>query len=392
MTKWVTKKLGEYISLQGGFAFQSKDFADDGVPLVRIGDISLNGLNTESAARLPFDFWTDHKDVALDVDDTIIAMSGASVGKCTLVKAKNIPALLNQRVGRFKVNKDIDKKYLYYIVSSFNYQQKLLQDAIGGAQPNVSPRQIESVPCSIPVNDDGTPDLTEQKRIASILSSADNVIATSEALIEKYKSIKQGMLTDLLTPKKEWKKVKLGECCETELGKTLDSGRNTGKYRPYLCALNVLWGKIDLSTIKQMRIEESEKERYLVKRGDLLVCEGGDIGRCAIWNSDEEIYYQNALHRVRFKEEYDAAFFMYLLGHYNDLNLIEQYGKGLTIKHLNQTSFRGIPVIVPNKTEQKRISDILSSIDAKIAAEEKVVEKYKGVKKGLMEELMKSDE
>ena len=66
--------------------------------------------------------------------------------------------------------------------------------------------------------------------------------------------------------KTEWVHKKLGDCCESELGKTLDEGRNTGLYRPYLCALNVLWGKIDISIIKQMRIEDSELERYLVKK------------------------------------------------------------------------------------------------------------------------------
>lgn len=190
----------------------------------------------------------------------------------------------------------------------------------------------------------------------------------------------------------EWVHKKLGECCESELGKTLDEGRNTGLYRPYLCALNVLWGKIDLSTIKQMRIEEVERERYLVKKGDLLVCEGGEIGRCAIWENDDEIYYQNALHRVRFYKEYDAYFFMYLLCHYNDLKLIEQYGKGLTIKHLNQAAFRSIPVCVPSLPAQRRIAAILSSADKVIASTQKVIAKYKQMKQGLMEDLLKPKE
>ena len=185
---------------------------------------------------------------------------------------------------------------------------------------------------------------------------------------------------------------KLGDCCESELGKTLDEGRNTGLYRPYLCALNVLWGKIDLSTIKQMRIEDVERERYLVKKGDLLVCEGGEIGRCAIWENDDEIYYQNALHRVRFYKEYDAYFFMYLLCHYNDLKLIEQYGKGLTIKHLNQAAFRSIPVCVPSLPAQRRIAAIFSSADKVIVSTQKVIAKYKQMKQGLMEDLLKPKE
>ena len=190
----------------------------------------------------------------------------------------------------------------------------------------------------------------------------------------------------------QWKKMKLGDCCSSELGKTLDEGRNTGKYRPYLCALNVLWGKIDTTTIKQMRIEDEELNRYLVKKGDLLVCEGGEIGRCAIWDSEDEIYYQNALHRVRFYDGYDSYFFMYLLCYYNDLNLIDKFGKGLTIKHLNQTSFRNIPVSVPSLPAQRRIAAILSTADKVIEQTRQLIGKYKSIKQGMMEDLLKPKE
>jgi len=191
----------------------------------------------------------------------------------------------------------------------------------------------------------------------------------------------------------KWVTKKLGDCCTTELGKTLDGGRNTGEYRPYLCALNILWGKVDKSSIKKMRIDDEELERYLVRKGDLLVCEGGEIGRCAIWDSDEEIYYQNALHRVRFKEDYSTLFFMYLLCHLNDLKQIEQYGKGLTIKHLNQTSFRNIPVTIPESlAEQCRIAAILGSADKVIATSGALIEKYKHIKQGLLTDLLQPKE
>ena len=190
----------------------------------------------------------------------------------------------------------------------------------------------------------------------------------------------------------QWKTLKIGDCCSSELGKTLDECRNTGKYRPYLCALNVLWGKIDTTIIKQMRIEDEELNRYLVKKGDLLVCEGGEIGRCAIWDSDDEIYYQNALHRVRFYDDYDSIFFMYLLCYYNDLNLIEKFGKGLTIKHLNQASFRSIPVSVPSLPVQRRIAAILSSADKEIEQTRQLISKYKSIKQGMMEDLLKPKE
>lgn len=277
---------------------------------------------------------------------------------------------------------DYDPDFVYYLLHTQHFESVVLGLCTGTSYPAIAPNSLKRIEVAVPST------LPAQRHIAAILSSADKVIATTQKVIAKYKQMKQGMMEDLLKPKEGWKKVKLGECCITELGKTLDEGRNTGEYRPYLCALNVLWGKIDITTIKQMRIEDDELNRYAVKKGDLLVCEGGEIGRCAIWDYDDIIYYQNALHRVRFFNGYDSMYFMYLLCYYNDLNLLEQHGKGLTIKHLNQTSFRSIPVSVPDLPEQRRVAKILLGIDRKIETEEKVLEKYALIKKGLMEKLL----
>ena len=100
--------------------------------------------------------------------------------------------------------------------------------------------------------------------------------------------------------KEGWEYKKLGEVAQSDLGKTLNSSKDKGELYQYLCAINVLWDKIDTTILKETRYEESELERYSVKKGDLLICEGGDIGRAAIWDKEQPILYQNALHRVRF--------------------------------------------------------------------------------------------
>ena len=196
---WKKVRLGEFIELQGGFAFQSRDFSDSGVPLIRIGDITPNGLNISNSAKLPTDYLVEYENYVLNINDTVIAMSGATTGKCTLVTQKDLPALLNQRVGRFRIkNNSIDKLFLYYIVSNNVYQQKLLLDAVGGAQPNVSPKQIESVLCYIPTLSDGKPNLTEQRRIAAILMGIDAKIAAEEKVLEKYEKVKKGLMERML--------------------------------------------------------------------------------------------------------------------------------------------------------------------------------------------------
>ena len=126
-----------------------------------------------------------------------------------------------------------------------------------------------------------------------------------------------------------WTYKKLGEVCESDLGKTLNSSKDTGEMRPYLCAINILWDKIDFTTLKQTRFEESELERYTVRKGDLLICEGGEIGRAAIWDKDYSIQYQNALHRVRFTDGVAPRFCLYFFMHLKKSGILDgRYGKG----------------------------------------------------------------
>lgn len=169
-----------------------------------------------------------------------------------------------------------------------------------------------------------------------------------------------------------WAWVKIKDIAISELGKTLDRGRNSGKPYDYLCALNVKWGAFDLTTIKQILLEDKEKERYAVRRGDLLICEGGDVGRAAIWENDEEIYYQNALHRVRFKRNINQYFYLYALQYYKHLGLIDDVSGGVTIKHFTQNSMQKLLFPLPPLAEQKRIvakvRELLNLLD-KITAE-----------------------
>lgn len=172
-----------------------------------------------------------------------------------------------------------------------------------------------------------------------------------------------------------WQLCHIQDIAKAELGKTLDKAKNQGEEKPYLCALNVKWESFDLSTLKTIKIEEKEKPRYRLLPCDLLVCEGGDVGRCAIWQGDCEMYYQNALHRVRFKEGFCPDFYLYVLRYYKSLGVIDDICKGVTIKHFTGQVFNSLDLPVPPLNEQKRIVctvkslfEILDSITNKMDA------------------------
>ena len=159
-----------------------------------------------------------------------------------------------------------------------------------------------------------------------------------------------------------WQLCHIQDIASVELGKTLDRLKNSGEEKPYLCALNVKWDSFDLSTVKTIRIASSEKERYAVKPGDLLVCEGGDVGRSAIWTEHIEMYYQNALHRIRFKsQDICQEFFLYVLRNYKDRGIIDDVCKGVTIKHFTGQVFKSLDLPIPPLKEQKRIVDCVNA-------------------------------
>ena len=152
-----------------------------------------------------------------------------------------------------------------------------------------------------------------------------------------------------------WEEVPLSAIAEIELGKTLDAGKNTGEMFPYLRSVNVLWNDTDLSDIKEMRFEPAEFERYAVKKGDLLICEGGDVGRCSVWEREETVFYQNALHRVRFYGDCNAQFFVYIMLYLESIGYLKRISNGVTIKHLTKKILTNIPFLLPPLAEQHRI-------------------------------------
>ena len=169
------------------------------------------------------------------------------------------------------------------------------------------------------------------------------------------------------TMKQGWEIKKLGEVCESDLGKTLNQSKDKGELRPYLCAINVLWDKFDFTTLKETRFDESELDRYSVRKGDLLICEGGDIGRAAIWEYDYVIQYQNALHRVRLDKNVNSRFLLLYLRHLKTSGELDaKYGKGVTIKHLVKSSLLSIPIPIPPCEEQERIVEELDCLSGVI--------------------------
>ena len=163
-----------------------------------------------------------------------------------------------------------------------------------------------------------------------------------------------------------WAECSILSIAEVELGKTLDKTKNTGTYYPYLRSVNIKWDDVDLTDVKEMKFEENELTRYSVKKNDLLICEGGDVGRCCIWNSEQDIYYQNALHRVRFYGNCHPKYFLYIMMYLESIGYLKRISNGVTIKHLTKNVLASIPFLLPSLAEQKRIVKAIETIFAQL--------------------------
>ena len=187
-----------------------------------------------------------------------------------------------------------------------------------------------------------------------------------------------------------WEWVTLQTIATSSLGITLDKAKNKGDLKPYLCSINVYWDGIDLTTVKETRLEENELPKYLLRPGDLLICEGGDVGRSAVWESTQEMYYQNALHRVRFYGEINPHYFQLLLECYKGNQILDAYSKGMTIKHLVQTALNTIVFPLPPLSEQTRIVDAVNRLLPYLHSYDRAEQKLSALNTGFPEALKKS--
>ena len=169
-------------------------------------------------------------------------------------------------------------------------------------------------------------------------------------------------------------KYRMEEITESCLGKMLDAQKNTGEYQPYLANINVRWGSFDLKNLSLMRFEKYESERYGVKDGDLVMCEGGEPGRCAIWREEiPNMKIQKALHRIRANKDLvdvEYLYYWFLLSGRN--NSLRRFFTETTIKHLPGETLKRLEIDLPDMQIQKAISKVLSVIDEKITLNNKI--------------------
>lgn len=164
---------------------------------------------------------------------------------------------------------------------------------------------------------------------------------------------------------KGWCETQLGDIFNHNTGKALNSSNTEGTLKDYLTTSNVYWNSFDFSVIKKKLFKESELNKCQITKGDLLVCEGGDIGRAAIWDYDYDICIQNHLHRLRPKVNGICVSFYYYVLYYLKINNMIG-GKGIGLLGLSSNALHKLHVPFPPLNEQHRIVAKIEEIFAQL--------------------------
>lgn len=243
-----------------------------------------------------------------------------------------------------------NNEFLCYYLNYFNYKKYVS----GTTRLKLTQAQMRKIPIPNIPSDEQSRIVAHIKELFSELDKAVDTLKTTKEQLEMYRQV---VLKDEFSRVSKY--APLGNVATSRLGKMLDKQKNTGTPKKYLRNINVRWFSFDLADLQEMKIEETEFEKYTIKKDDLVICEGGEPGRCAVWEKNETIYFQKALHRVRFTVESEPRLYMYYIWFMTNTGALNKFYTGTGIKHLTGQSLEKVLVpVIDIKIQQKLLASI----------------------------------
>ena len=390
--EWEVKKISASYRVQGGYAFKSDLFTNKGIAIIRISNISTHrNINLSDCIYYPITKYIETQ-FKIKFGDILIALSGATTGKSAMY-CLDTAAYLNQRVGCFKqTNSTIDNLFLYYWIDSNKFQKQLSLLLIAGAQPNVSPKDLENI--KIPV-----PPLPEQQKIAEVLSTWNKAIEKQSQLIEKLELRKKGLMQQLLTGKKrlpgfssKWKTIKLGDISKRIVR------RNINEQCTNVVTISAQKGFIRQTDFFNKKVaSETIENYYLVKRNEFCYNKSysngfpmGAIKRLKEFDQAvvTTLYICFAVQEERISVDFIEQYFS--LGQLNRglMKIANEGGRAHGLLNVTPNDFFNINLNLPPIDEQKAISSILFNAYNEVVLAKNKIKSLQEQKKGLMQVLL----
>lgn len=395
------KKLGKFVKSKGG---PKKDESHEGVPVVRYGELYtkhddvIRGFHSFVPPEV-----AEKKYTRLRVGDVLFAGSGetlAEIGKSAAFLGPE-PAYGSGDIIIFRPGRDLDPLFVGYASNGPDAVRHKSRTGQGSSVMHIYTHNLEKLPLLVPP-------LPEQKKIAAILSSVDEAIQATQAVIEQTRRVKEGLLQDLLTRgigHTRFKQTEIGEIPEAwevrplqtlglvDCGKAKNKSQND-PLRPYLRVANVLDDEISPVDVLTMPFSDEEFAKYRLEPGDILLNEGQSldlVGRPAVYRgTPPNVAMQNALLRWRPDPGmvdpefgYQSIRRLYLTGVFS---LVAT--QTTSIAHLGLGRFRQLLIAVPPLEEQREIAAILNAADAPRRNNEADLDQLQQVKAGLLQDLL----
>ena len=360
--------------------------------LLRITDIQDNKVNWDSVPYTDFDE-EKAKNYLLQEGDILFARTGATVGKSYLVNSLTEESIYASYLIRVQVSQEILPQYIKCFFESGYYWEQITDSQVGTGQPNVNGTLLGEL--KVPI-----PPISEQKRIVVEIAKWYNLLEKIEVDRHTLRQVinqTKNKILDLaihgklvsqdptdepankllkrIAPNavacdtshygnlpKSWCVVKLGEIYNHTTGKALKKSNTNGVLREYITTSNLYWNSFDFTEVRSMYFTNEELEKCTAHKGDLLLCNGGDVGRAAIWGFEYDVCFQNHISRLRPKyySIVDNMFYCYMFMYLKQKGLLS--GKGVAITSLSAMDLLSILVPLPPLQEQKRITEVIDKI------------------------------
>ena len=342
------KKIGDLFKISKGK--KSEEDPSSNLRYIQIDD--LRNDNNIKLAR------ADLKNVTCTKLDVLIAWDGANAGTIGYDLEGVIGSTLAKLVPK---NDSVNSHYAgRFLQSKFRY---LRDNCTGATIPHISKPSLVNLDIPLPL-------LDEQKKIAEILDATDSLRQKDKQLVEHYDRLSQSLFLDMfgdpVCNMKKWETKKLEDIASSQLGKMLSQAAKKGiNAQKYLRNANVRWGYFNLDNMLEMDFTDKEIKKFNLLAGDILVCEGGEVGRSAIWRNDlEDCYFQKALHRVRVNNEmvtpeYLQAYFYWM----SKLGGLSSSTSEVTFSHLTAEKLKKLIVPLPPVSLQNEYSSKLSYVE-----------------------------
>ena len=274
----------------------------------------------------------------------------------------------------------VDARYLGWLVQSDVVIEEVVARSVGVSYPAISPEEVGriEVPCPAERQQKAVADYLDQEtaRIDSVIAAKRRMRDLMEERFDAAvfcwttgadcvaRNLKPTNLDWIDAIPADWSTPTVGANFQVQLGKMLNATAATGPNQlPYLRNINVQWDRIDVRDVATMHFDAADRRLFGLRDGDLLVCEGGEVGRAAIWHDDlTECYFQKALHRVRPLRDANPRYLMYCLWAAAKRGVFAVEGNLSTIVHLTREQLKAHRFPWPPPTEQARIVERLDRL------------------------------